>query len=74
MNADGVNVQLIRGGIPCFVDTTNDNKVSWLPPRWSQEKIQNFLSQVCGLRCFFFSVSASLLFQPIVLRNTFACS
>jgi hypothetical protein len=76
VNADGVNVQLIRGGIPCFVDTTNDNKVSWLPPRWSQEKIQNFLSQVCCLCCLFHAAPKLLLWTqvPYVGHNfTFSC-
>ena len=68
VNADGVNVQLIRGGVPCFVDTTNDNKVSWLPPRWSQEKIQNFLSKV---RCrHLFHIHSNTFFaRPSTVRD-----
>jgi hypothetical protein len=40
----GVEVRVLHHGEICFVDTNNGNKTTWLPPAWSQEKIQTFLS------------------------------
>jgi hypothetical protein len=47
MMTDGVRVNVLRDGVPCFVGP--NNRTTWLPPGWSQEKIQDFLARQCKL-------------------------